>query len=93
MRMDAYKEQKEEEAKKLEFSAWRNGIYVLNAIGAAFGGNKHKYPDNPLEEKTVVVEDMELTEEEKREWTMKLFGKLQKMADENKKAKAKKQGG
>lgn len=87
-RIEARLEEKESHAKELEFLAWRTGYYVMPAIAVVFGNKgKNKYPDNPLKEKTVVVEDMELTEEEKEEWRSRIFGKLKDMGDKLKKNK------
>lgn len=47
-----------------EFARWRSGLYVMQAIGACFGGT---YPENPLGlvgEKQKTEEKEEYTEEE-----------------------------
>lgn len=48
-----------------EFARWRNGVYVMQAIGACFGGT---YPENPLglksEKQGNTEEDEEYTEEQ-----------------------------
>lgn len=72
--------------KKIEHLAWLTGAYVMHSIGASFS-KKIKYPDSPLSEKQVVVEDMELTEEEKEAGLQNLMAKLQGMADKFKKNK------
>lgn len=57
---------------------------MLRAIGCMF--SKHsKYPKNPLlqQEEYVVVEDMDLTEEDKEKYTQMWFDRLQSMADKN----------
>lgn len=84
MRVMAHKEKEEAEAQKLEYLAWLAGAFNMSAIGSSFS-KKIKYPESPLKENYVVVEDMELTEEEKIEWQNKLFAKLQGMAKKHKK--------
>ena len=71
---------------RAEYQAWLTGKYVQYAIGASFS-RKNKYPKNPMEEEKVIVEDMELTEEEKAFYTEKLFEKLENMAEKNRKYK------
>lgn len=47
-----YIEKLEAEYKKIEYTAWINGQYIMCAIGASMD-RKNKYPENPfLEEKT-----------------------------------------
>lgn len=51
---------------------------------------KNKYPDNPLtqqEEEYIVVDDMELSEEEKEAYTKMWFERLEGMANKNKLSK------
>lgn len=81
-----YREDKENEAKRMEFAAWLTGLYVRSAITSSFN-RKSKYPENPLKEKEVVVEDMELTEDEKTIWSQRWLNKLTAMADKNKRYK------
>lgn len=45
--IDAYNKKQENEIRLLELSAWKNGLYVLEAIATAFD-EKHTYPENPL---------------------------------------------
>lgn len=84
MRITAYRDREEAEAQKLEYLAWLAGVYNTTGIGTLFS-EKAKYPESPLKENYVIVEDMELTEEEKVEWQNKLFAKLQGMANKHKK--------
>lgn len=44
---DAYIEQKKQEMKMLDVSAYYNGIYVQQAIASCFS-KKAKYPNKPL---------------------------------------------
>lgn len=85
-RIEVYREDKENEAKELEFKAWLSGLYVRNAITSSFN-KKSKYPDNPLKVKEVVVTDMVLTEEEKAEWSQRWLNKLTGMMEKNKRYK------
>lgn len=80
-----------EEYDNLKYQCWLTGAYVKMAV-AGFLDKRNKYPDNPLEEKQVIVEDMELTEEEKEMWREKLFAKLHGMAQKNKKNKNERDG-
>ena len=48
MQIDVYIETKEEEYREKEHECWLNGMYVLQALGAAF--TKKNYPKDPLEE-------------------------------------------
>jgi len=45
---DAFNEKVEADALLVDYSAWRNGIYVLLAIGAAIDGKKSPYPEKAL---------------------------------------------
>lgn len=80
MHIHVFAKRKQEEMELIEYKAWLNGYFVMYATGANFS-KKIKYPENPLKENRVVVEDMELTEEEKIEWKNKIFGKLYKMGE------------
>lgn len=73
---------------RAEYQAWLTGYYVQYAIGASLS-KKIKYPKNPMEEETVVIEDMELTEEETIFYTEKFFAKLEHMAEKNRRYKEK----
>lgn len=83
-RIEVYKESKEEEHKKLEYLAWRIGTYTIPAVGFVMD-TKHrvKYPKNPIIDEEVVVEDMELTDEQKEEWTNKWIDRLSIMTNKN----------
>lgn len=89
MRIDAAIEERENQVKYIEFQSWLTGAYVLRAIGCAMS-KKNKYPDNPLtqqEEEYIVVDDMELSEEEKEAYTKMWFERLEGMANKNKLSK------
>ena len=61
-RIKVYREDKENEAKELEFKAWLSGLYVRSAITSAFS-KKSKYPEDPLNrEEPINIENM--TEDE-----------------------------
>ena len=64
-RFKAYKEQKEEEYRHGQYTAWLTGMYVRCAIGSAFS-KSGRYPDNPLTQTTVqeVANKTGKTEEE-----------------------------
>lgn len=85
--IDAYWENQKKSWEKIEYQSWLNGYYVMNAVGANFS-RRVKYPENPLKKEAVVVEDMELSEEEKTYYTEKLFERLQRMKDRNDRYKA-----
>lgn len=36
----------------MEYNAWLNGLYVMNAIASCFD-KKHEYPENPLARKDI----------------------------------------
>lgn len=82
MQIEAFAERKKKEWESLEYQAWISGYYVMRGV-AHIMSKKNKYPDNPLKVEEVVVEDMELTEEEKEFYTDKLFGKLMAMKEKH----------
>lgn len=78
---DAYLEQKEQELKLLDVSAFYNGLYVHRAIASCFSKNT-KYPEKPLLlEKRLgepkEIGEKELTEEQKIEYQKRLLMQLQ----------------
>lgn len=75
MEIEGYTERKKNEEEMIEHQSWLNGYYTMYAIGSNLS-KKIKYPKNPLEEEMVIVEDMELTEDEKISWRKKIFSKL-----------------
>ena len=79
---DAYIDQKQEQLRAMEASAYMNGIYNMRSIMAALNGNKSPYPEKPMlidkaEKKT--EEERELTEEEKIKYQKQLLMQLQIM--------------
>lgn len=80
LRIERFWEREKQKQKQMEYYAWLTGYFNQFAIGASIS-KKIKYPSNPLEEKNVIVEDMELTEDEKIIWRNKLFGRLKKMSN------------
>lgn len=64
-KLKPFKEAYQKRLEMEEFARWRNGMYVMQAISACFGGT---YPENPLglkpENQGNVEEEEELTEEE-----------------------------
>lgn len=44
---DVYNDRIKEQAELIDYTAWRNGMYVLNAVQAALIPKKVKYPDKP----------------------------------------------
>lgn len=81
LEIEGYSERKKNEIELIEHQSWLNGYFTMHAIGANFS-KKIKYPKSPLEEERVVVEDMELTEEEKVDWRNRIFSRLQEMGRE-----------
>lgn len=79
--IEAFSKIRKNEWEKTEFLAWMTGQYIVYSIGVSFNGKKVKYPENPLTPKRVVVQDMELTDEEREEQTKMLFDRLQNMMD------------
>lgn len=79
---DAYIEQKKQEMKMLDISAYYNGMYVQRAIASCFGKNA-KYPEKPLliqkQMKEEIEQEKELTEEQKIEYQKQLLMQLQIM--------------
>ena len=57
---DAYNKRLQEKYEDLDYAAWLNGMYVMNAIGSAFNKNS-KYPEAPIskskEQKTLTPEE------------------------------------
>lgn len=79
---DAYIEQKKEQIRSMEASAYMNGIYNLRSILAALNGSKSPYPEKPMlidkaEKKS--EEERELTEDEKIKYQKQLLMQLQIM--------------
>lgn len=74
-----------------EFARWRNGVYVMQAIGACFGGT---YPENPfgLQREAQEAQDNkkeeELTEEEILRAREMLVMNLSILEGRNQRAKA-----
>lgn len=71
-----------------EFARWRNGVYVMQAIGACFGGT---YPENPFglqREAQDNKEEEELTEEEILRAREMLVMNLSILEGRNQRAKA-----
>lgn len=83
LEIEGYAERKKNEIELSEHQSWMNGYYTMHAIGANLS-KKIKYPKSPLEEERIVVEDMELTEEEKNNWRKKIFSRLQDIGKEYK---------
>lgn len=77
IRIRDHQEKEENRVKELEYVAWMNGLYIRAAVASAFS-KKAQYPENPLEQK-VIVEDMELTEEEKEKYRKSFVERLQRM--------------
>lgn len=79
---DAYIEQKKEEIRLLDASAYMNGMYNIRAIMAALNGKKSPYPEKPAltdKQGKKLEEDRELTEEEKLQYQKQLLMQLQIM--------------
>lgn len=89
--IEAFWKRRKNEWEKAEYESWLSGWYVLNAIGTAFGKH-HKYPENPMKQKQVVVENMELTEEEADEYRKQFIKRLQRMETKFNKAKERENG-
>ena len=89
--IDAFWKRRKNEWEKTEYESWLSGWYVLNAIGTAFGKH-HKYPENPMKQTQVVVEDLELTEEEADEYRKQFIKRLQRMEAKFNKAKERENG-
>lgn len=76
--IEAYLEKIKQKNETEQYLAWLNGSYVAAAIGCTFG--KKSYPKNPLESNSNELEIHEdMTDEEKREMTEKLFANLEIM--------------
>ncbi len=43
-----YEDKQKEEYKKIDYEAWKNGFYVMNAV-AVFMNKNNKYPKKPVE--------------------------------------------
>lgn len=87
LRLKAYKQEKEYKEKEIEYKSWLTGFYVQCAISSCFS-KKAKYPENPLKQK-VVVENMDLTEEEKERYRREFLERLQRMEKKFNKEKSK----
>lgn len=86
--IEAFWKNRKNEWERAEYQSWLSGMYVMNAIAASFS-RKHKYPKNPMEQKQVVQEDLELTEEQKDYYRNQFVKQLQRMEKRFNKAKEK----
>lgn len=43
-----YEDKQKDEYKKIDYEAWKNGFYVMNAISVFFN-SRNKYPKKPVE--------------------------------------------
>ncbi|MFR5739595.1 MAG: hypothetical protein ACLUEC_10495 [Coprococcus sp.] len=43
-----YEDKQEAEYKKIDYEAWKNGFYVMNAV-SVFMSKSNKYPQKPIE--------------------------------------------
>lgn len=89
--VNGFWKRKKNEWEKAEYQSWLSGLYVMNAIGACFS-RKTKYPKNPMEQKNIVTEELELTEEQKDYYREQFFKRLQRMEKRFNKAKEKENG-
>lgn len=79
---DAYIDQKQEQLRAMDASAYMNGIYNMRSIMAAINGTKSPYPEKPMlidMENKKTEEERELTEEEKIKYQKQLLMQLQIM--------------
>lgn len=83
LQIEAFWKTRKNEWEKAEYQSWLTGYYTMYAIGSNIS-RKIKYPKNPMEEERVVVEDMELTEEEKIIYQEQLFNRLLLMSNKRK---------
>lgn len=93
---DAYIEQRQEQLRVMEASAYMNGMYNLRSILAALNGNKSPYPEKPMlfdKSEKKVEEERELTEEEKIKYQKQLLMQLQIMQSNFETGKKKKLSG
>lgn len=93
---DAYIEQRQEQLRIMEASAYMNGMYNLRSIMAALNGNKSPYPEKPMlfdKAEKKVEEERELTEEEKIKYQKQLLMQLQIMQSNFETGKKKKLSG
>lgn len=86
--IEVYNKRKNDEWEQLEYNAWMNGWYVMNAIACSLN-KKCKYPENPLIKQQTIVDEMELTEEEKDKYRMNFLKRLERMEKRFNKAKEK----
>lgn len=84
LEIEGFQDRKKNEWERTEYQSWLTGYYTLRGTSMLFS-KKNKYPENPLSVKEVVVEDMELTDEEKDEWAMKWLDRLERMSKPAKK--------
>lgn len=83
LHIEAFWNVRKNEWEKSEYQSWLSGYYVMHAIGCNLS-RKIKYPKNPMEEERVIVENMELTEEEKIIYQEQLFNRLLLMSHKRK---------
>lgn len=76
--IEGFRKRQKNDWERIEYHAWLNGYYNMQAIGTYFS-RKVKYPQNPLNREQVVVDDMDLTEEEKDFYRDQFVKRLQRM--------------
>ncbi len=91
LEISAYWNRQKNNWERAEYQAWLSGLYVMNAIGASFS-KKHKYPKNPMEQKQIVQEDLELTEQQKDYYRDQFVKRLQRMEKRFNKSKERENG-
>lgn len=80
--IEGFRKRQKNEWERSEYQAWLTGHYTMYAIGVHIS-KKIKYPKNPMEQEVIVIEDMEITDEEREYYTQKWFEKLQRMANKH----------
>lgn len=65
-KLQPFKEAYQKRIELEEYARWRNGMYVMQAVGACFGG---KYPEEPFGLETEKIGYLDDTEDDKENYT------------------------
>ena len=84
--ISGFRKRQKNDWERAEYQSWLNGYYNMYAIGVNIS-KKVKFPRNPMEQDKVIIEDMDLTDDEKdfyREQFVKRLQRMEKRFNESK---------
>ena len=89
--IEGFYERRKNDWERVQYQSWLSGLYVMNAIEACLS-RKNRYPNNPMEQKEIITDDLMLTEEQKDYYRDQFVKRLQRMERRFNKAKEKENG-